>query len=1031
MKKKVSLRSFISHEFFKAALLPLLIIEITLLALYFYMNNYLLEKSISTLSDDRLSHLMEITHSESEIISEELKSVSSLSLLLQSETSRFFNHPEQFPLPVNPPEFGYAPNGVYYKLKDNNGCSLFYSNRTSIGEKEREKALKSEVLDPLYKRLNNSNENIVAVYLNTYDSMSRYYPFFENVYDQLPADMDIPRYNFYYLADKVNNPEKRSVWTEAYLDPMGMGWMMSCIVPIYKGDFLEGVAGIDITINNFIDNLIDLQLPWGAYAFLVDEKGTIMAMPPNVEKIFGLTELYEYKYEDKVKADTKKPESFNLLESILSEAKKPVSELMTSLKGAVSFPLNGKEYVMCQTTVLETGWKLMAIADHNEILKPIYQIEKKTKIAGYAAIGFMLLFYILFFIYLLFNTRRMSGRISSTIGALSNAIRRLGTGKYEVRMEPSQVVELDKLSSDFSSMADDLQVMHKNLETEVKQANEAKDIARKAEEKLKEHQGHLESIVQSRTLELKKANEDLRDDIIKRKQIEKKLNIEREQLLSIFDSIDEPIYICTPDTYDLLYVNEAFKKYWPVKTQGKCYEIIQNQKEPCSFCTNHIIFGEGKGKPYIWERENKRIDKWFRCIDKAIQWPDGRIVRYEMAIDITDIKNAAEEKQHLMSRLRRAEKMEALGTLAGGVAHDLNNVLGGIVSYPDLLLMDIPEDSPLKNPIETIKKSGEKAAAIVQDLLTLARRGISIMKPLNLNRIVETYLSSPEHAQILSYYPGVKIKVSLEDDLMDCKGSSVHLSKMVMNLISNAVEAMPDGGDIFIRSGNRYVDRPIEGYEEIKEGEYAVLEITDNGVGIDKKDMERIFEPFYTKKIMGRSGTGLGMAVVWGTVKDHNGYIEINSSPGMGTAFTIYLPVTREGIAAETSEVDIDKYRGNNETVLIVDDVDIQREIAERILGKLGYKAVSLSSGEEAVEYLQHNRVDLVILDMIMEPNMNGLETYKEIIKIHPGQKAVIASGYSETELVREAQRLGAGKYIKKPYTTHSLGAIIKEELGK
>jgi PAS domain S-box-containing protein len=243
--------------------------------------------------------------------------------------------------------------------------------------------------------------------------------------------------------------------------------------------------------------------------------------------------------------------------------------------------------------------------------------------------------------------------------------------------------------------------------------------------------------------------------------------------------------------------------------------------------------------------------------------------------DITELRRAAEEKKGLEARLQRAEKMEAIGMLAGGVAHDLNNILSGIVSYPELLLLDLPQESRLRKPILTIQKSGERAAAVVQDLLTLSRRGVVATEVVNLRKIVSEYLKSPEHKKLLSYHPKVKVNTLLESNLLNMSGSPVHLSKTMMNLLYNAAESMPDGGKVFISLENKYVDRPISGYDAVDEGDYVVLTVSDTGIGIAPENMERIFEPFYTKKVMGRSGTGLGMAVVWGTVKDHNGYIDI------------------------------------------------------------------------------------------------------------------------------------------------------------
>jgi PAS domain S-box-containing protein len=399
--------------------------------------------------------------------------------------------------------------------------------------------------------------------------------------------------------------------------------------------------------------------------------------------------------------------------------------------------------------------------------------------------------------------------------------------------------------------------------------------------------------------------------------------------------------------------------------------------------------------------------------------------------DISQRKRAEWEKARLERKLTHAQKMEAIGTLAGGVAHDLNNILSGIVSYPELLLLDLPEDSRLRKPILTIKESGQKAAAIVQDLLTLARRGVEITEVVNLNHIISKYLKSPEHERLEMFYPAVWLETELEKDLFNIKGSPVHLSKCVMNLVSNAAEAMPEGGKIFIKTENRYIDMAIRGNEDVEEGDYTVLCISDTGIGIKPDDLPRIFEPFYTKKVMGRSGTGLGMAVVWGTIKDHKGYIDIRSTEGEGTSITLYFPITREESAKKKSLLNIGEYMGKGESILIVDDVKEQREIASGILKRLGYSVTSIPSGGEAIEYLKENSVDLIVLDMIMDPGIDGLETYKRILELHPGQKAIIASGFSETDRVREAQSLGAGPYIKKPYALEKIGPAIKEELEK
>ncbi|MBU0970193.1 MAG: response regulator, partial [Proteobacteria bacterium] len=349
----------------------------------------------------------------------------------------------------------------------------------------------------------------------------------------------------------------------------------------------------------------------------------------------------------------------------------------------------------------------------------------------------------------------------------------------------------------------------------------------------------------------------------------------------------------------------------------------------------------------------------------------------------------------------------------------------------ELLMMDLPQNHRFRKPLELIYSSGLKAAAIVNDLLTLARRGVVATKVINLNNIIMDYLTSPEHHKLLSYYNNVVVKTNLSQRLANIKGSEIHLRTTIMNLVSNAAEAQPSGGQIIISTENRHVDKPIQGYESIKAGEFAVVTIEDKGIGIKNKDLQRIFEPFYTKKIMGRSGTGLGMAVVWGTVQDHYGYINIDSIENKGTKFYLYFPIDRQQIEKEIKPRDIKEYMGNKEIILIVDDVETQRQIAKTILNRLNYKVVTASSGEKAIEYLKNNTCDLILLDMIMDPGIDGLETYQRIKCLKRDQKVVIASGFSDNERVKEAQRLGAGQYIRKPYSVEEIGITIKEELGE
>lgn len=431
----------------------------------------------------------------------------------------------------------------------------------------------------------------------------------------------------------------------------------------------------------------------------------------------------------------------------------------------------------------------------------------------------------------------------------------------------------------------------------------------------------------------------------------------------------------------------------------------------------------------------------FRARDKSGNWhflesTANKIGKHILFIsrDVTERKQAEREKQELVEKLVLSEKMEAIGRVAGGVAHDLNNILNAMVGYPDLLLTNLPETSPLRDTILSIKQSGVKAARLVEDLLTLTRRGVRITEVLNLNDIITDYLKSPECKKLEAVYPNVKIITDLDNDLLNIEGSPVHLSKTIMNLVANASEAIPLRGLINISTTNRYVEEPVKVFKSsVKKGKYVVLRVSDNGTGIAPKYLDRIFEPFFTKKVMGKSGTGLGMSVVWWTINDHKGYINVKSKVRQGTAFELYFPATTKEVSIKKTSliVDREKIKGKGEKILVVDDEKDQGELLSMLLTKLGYTVDTVMSGEKAIEYTRSSPVDLLVLDMIMDPGLDGLDTYREIIKQCPGTKAIIMSGFTETERVKEALKLGAGGFVRKPYTLNAMGTAVRNELDK
>ncbi|MFH2123734.1 MAG: cache domain-containing protein [Pseudomonadota bacterium] len=399
--------------------------------------------------------------------------------------------------------------------------------------------------------------------------------------------------------------------------------------------------------------------------------------------------------------------------------------------------------------------------------------------------------------------------------------------------------------------------------------------------------------------------------------------------------------------------------------------------------------------------------------------------------DHTGYNRLQRVEQDLQNHQARSSKMEAIGLMAGGVAHDLNNILSGIVGYPELVIRQLPLDSNLRKPLQLMHEAGLRAAAVVADLLTIARGVASTRKPADLNVLIKEYLESPEGVVMQALHPEVQITSTLTSGPCTVSCSPVHIRKSIMNLITNAAEAITGPGNIHVSTNICDIDDSSGNTLKIRPGKYALLRVSDSGSGIAQADLEHIFEPFYTKKVMGRSGTGLGLAVVWSTVQDHGGGISVESSE-RGTSFTLYFPASTDGEPeARKEQTDLATLQGKGESILVVDDEPQQRDIASRMLEQFGYSVETSNSGEEAVQFLRKKPMDLILLDMLMTPGMSGRETYEQIIAIHPGQKAVIASGYARSVDVEETTALGAGSFIKKPYTMEELGRAVRDELAR
>jgi PAS domain S-box-containing protein len=384
--------------------------------------------------------------------------------------------------------------------------------------------------------------------------------------------------------------------------------------------------------------------------------------------------------------------------------------------------------------------------------------------------------------------------------------------------------------------------------------------------------------------------------------------------------------------------------------------------------------------------------------------------------------NDISERKKMEAQLLQAQKMEAIGTLAGGIAHDFNNLLMVIQGNVSLMLLDLPPSHPHYEMLKAIEKKVQNGSRLTAQLLGYARKGRYEVKPILLNQLVRETAETFGRTR-----KNIVIYLDLCEDLHPLEADPGQVEQVLMNLLVNAADAMPGGGSLFLKTENVIHAEIKSDLYEAAPGNYVLLSVRDTGIGMDQKTMGRIFDPFFTTKEMGR-GTGLGLASVYGIIKGHNGYINVQSEVGKGATFLIYLPASGGMVEEEVKKGD--EVLMGSETVLLVDDEDHVLDVGEKILKMLGYKVLIADSGEKAIEAYKANQsqISLVILDLIM-PGKGGEETFDALREINPEMKALLLSGYSINGQTREIMRKGCKGFIQKPFSIKELSQKLREIL--
>jgi len=502
--------------------------------------------------------------------------------------------------------------------------------------------------------------------------------------------------------------------------------------------------------------------------------------------------------------------------------------------------------------------------------------------------------------------------------------------------------------------------------------------------------------------------------------------VERERLQVTLESIGDAV-IATDSQGNITILNSVAEQFtgWSAsaaigKPLDRVFNIVNEiTRQPCENPVDKVldsnrIVGLANHTLLIARDGTERI---IADSGSPIRDRSGKVIGVVLVFrDIT-------ETLRLRQIANRAQRLETAGKIAGQIAHDFNNLLGPLVAYPGMLREDLEGNSEVWSLLDDMENAALRISDINQQLLTLGRRGHYNQEPMNLNRVVRQVLESIQPTS-----RSLTIRADLAEDLMNFRGGPAQILRVVSNLVTNALEAMSDTGVLSVRTENFYVDETTGQYGRVPAGEYVKLTVADSGAGISNEVLPRMFDPFFTTKTSDKiRGSGLGLSVVHGVVEDHDGHIDVDTNSGQGSSFYIYFPVCRDTIEEPVP----DEIVGGEEKILVVDDDAVQREVSSRLLQKLGYQVSIVASGETAVRFVKDSPADLLILDMVMPPGIDGTETYEQVLAINPSQKAIIVSGFAENERVELALKMGAGQFVRKPLTLKSLAAAVRSELDR